>query len=352
MDWVNLLTTIAGVAVIALITADAVQVTLGIRPAARRLAPSIVAYRAGSKALRRIASRADEERSERILGWFAPVSILLLLAFWFVGHSLGFGLIWTSLPGAFPEPLSFFEAFYFSGVTYLTIGFGDVAPVSDWARALAVVEGLIGVVMVALVLGFLGTLYSGYLQRERRLVTLDLPGVDRITPIELVAHVGGGSGGDERLRRFFEGWSEWAADIVTWHTTYPLLALFRSQHPGQSWITALGLVTDSAVITLIARDGDHAEADQMYRMGIRAILLHRERADVDDSPTITREMWQQGYDLATSLGLDLDDPDAAYEEMTRLRSVYVGTLEAMIDALAAPRGFWSRSSDAVPRYRQ
>ena len=36
------------------------------------------------------------------------------------------------------------------------------------------------------------------------------------------------------------------AEVLESHVSYPMLALFRSQHPGQSWVTALGLVTDAA----------------------------------------------------------------------------------------------------------
>ena len=119
-------------------------------------------------------------------------------------------------------------------------------------------------------MGFLATLYGLYVEREKALVMLDVPGEDLIRPADLIGHVGGGPGGDARLRQFFDDWSRWAGAIVTWHTTYPLLAFFRSQHPGQSWLTALGLLTDSSVLVLIG-DAEHFEAEQMYRRGSHAI---------------------------------------------------------------------------------
>lgn len=348
MDAQNVVTTILGILVISVVTVDALQITLGVRPRSRRSAPSTLFLASALLVVRRMTRRFDDVRTERWLSWFGPLSILLLLVFWFFGHVLGFSLVWTSLPGAFDEPLAFDEALYFSGVTYLTIGFGDVVPISDWARGIAVIQGLFGVVMVALVMGFLATLYGLYVDRERALVMLDVPGVEQIRPTDLIGYVGRGAGGDARLSEFFAEWSQWAGSLVTWHTTYPLLAFFRSQHPGQSWITALGLLTDSSVLVLVD-DGDHFEAEQMYRRGSHAITdVFRYRTGGIDVP-ITRDQWAADVAAATAAGLDLGDPDKAFAEMTRLREPYAGRLEALKDAFAVPHGFWGSSSAPVPR---
>lgn len=349
MDIWNLVTSVLGIGVIAIVTADAFQVTLGVRPRSRRSAPSTWFLTSMLLLVRRMTRRFDDARTERWLSWFGPLSVLLLLTFWFFGHVLGFSLVWTSLPGAFPEPLAFDEAIYFSGVTYLTIGFGDVVPLSDWARGIAVGQGLLGVVMVALVMGFLATLYGLYVEREQALVMLDVPGVDEIRPTDLIGYVGRGIDGEARLRGFFADWSHWAGSLVTWHTTYPLLAFFRSQHPGQSWITGLGLLTDASALVL-AGDGDHFEAEQMYRRGSHAITdLFRHRSGEIDAP-ITRDEWAVVHRRATMAGLDLGDLDESFAEVTRLREPYAGRLEALKDAFAAPLGFWGSSSEPVPRH--
>ena len=44
-------------------------------------------------------------------------------------------------------------AFYFSGVTYTTLGYGDVVLAKPW-RPLAPIEGLVGVIMVGLSTGY------------------------------------------------------------------------------------------------------------------------------------------------------------------------------------------------------
>ncbi len=352
MDVWNAVTTVLGVFVIGVVTADAFQVTLGVRPRSRRSAPSTWFLILVLRLMRRVTRRFDDIRTERWLSWFGPLSVLLLLGFWFFGHVLGFGLVWTSLPNAFEDPLSFAEALYFSGVTYLTIGFGDVVPLSDWARFIAVGQGLLGVVMVALVLGFLATLYGLYVEREKPLVMLDVPGVEQIDATDLLGHVGRGAGGEERLRAFFAEWARWAAGTVAWHTTYPLLAFFRSQHPGQSWVTALGLLTDTSVVALLAHDGDHFEAEQLYRRGSHAIAAVFPTHASPAGGAIGREEWARTRERAESIGLDLGSLDESFDEMTRLREPYAGRLEALIDGLVAPRGFWGSSSAPVPRHHR
>ena len=49
---------------------------------------------------------------------------------------------------------------YFSFVTLATLGYGDVLPLNAWARSLATMEGMVGVLYVALIMGRLIGVYS------------------------------------------------------------------------------------------------------------------------------------------------------------------------------------------------
>jgi voltage-gated potassium channel len=56
---------------------------------------------------------------------------------------------------------SFFEAFYFSGVTLATLGYGDVVPVHMMSRSLALLEVFIGILILTVaVSGYIGRLNS------------------------------------------------------------------------------------------------------------------------------------------------------------------------------------------------
>lgn len=60
-------------------------------------------------------------------------------------------------PAAFSEVLTHTSAFYFTVVTFGTVGFGDIYPVSDVARLLVASQILLDVLFVALVVrGILG----------------------------------------------------------------------------------------------------------------------------------------------------------------------------------------------------
>jgi hypothetical protein len=80
-----------------------------------------------------------------------------------------YGVIASRHPEAFVTATSttatFPDLVYFSFVTLLTIGFGDVAPAAPAARAVVLVEGLFGVVFTTVVMA---ALVAGYLRHRER----------------------------------------------------------------------------------------------------------------------------------------------------------------------------------------
>jgi hypothetical protein len=58
------------------------------------------------------------------------------------------------------QPMGGFTAFYFSFVTLSTVGYGDITPVSNVARMLAVMESMTGTLYVAVLIARLVALYS------------------------------------------------------------------------------------------------------------------------------------------------------------------------------------------------
>jgi len=105
-------------------------------------------------------------RSPRITG---DVLAGALASFVMAGlaFSVVYGVIEGRLPGAFVapglEPAKFPDLVYFSFVTLLTIGFGDVTPVAPVARAVVLFEGIFGVVFTTIVMA---SLVAGYLRHR------------------------------------------------------------------------------------------------------------------------------------------------------------------------------------------
>jgi len=54
-------------------------------------------------------------------------------------------------PAAFTEPLSRTDGIYFTVTVFATVGFGDIAPVSELARVLVTVQMLVGLIAVGVI---------------------------------------------------------------------------------------------------------------------------------------------------------------------------------------------------------
>lgn len=219
----------------------------------------------------------DDQRCERFYSWFGPISVIAMLVIWVSHGVVGFGLIWWGLDGVSgAEDLA--DSMYYSGVVYFTLGFGEVVPADSIPRVGALIEAFSGVLTTALVIGYLPALYSAYSEREQKLLMLDDGTEDRITPTNLV--LSRAPDGDvASLEDFFKECEAWVAQVLETHTTFPMLALFRSQHAGQHWVTALGLVTDAALHMEMCEGSQGKAPYWMIRRSTR--LLQNMTADFD-----------------------------------------------------------------------
>jgi hypothetical protein len=129
-----------------------------------------------------------------------------------------------------------------------------------------------------------------------------------------------------------------------------MLAVFRSQHPGQSWVTALGVVTDAATLTAACVEGaDARDPYFLYRRGRRAILEISSRLHVPSTGPQTSWLVEANFDMAwrqlEASGLPLRDKATAWADLQALRRTYGDDLERLIDFLVAPHGFWGHSAE-------
>ena len=90
--------------------------------------------------------------------WHA-YAVLTQIAIWsVVAHLVAIALWALAYLWADVHP-GFELTFYFSAVTYATIGYGDVVPPADW-RLLSAMEGLVGILMCAWSGGFIFAMVS------------------------------------------------------------------------------------------------------------------------------------------------------------------------------------------------
>jgi hypothetical protein len=93
---------------------------------------------------------------------YAAAAVYFLIAFLFVPL---YGMIETASPGSFVDvtrqaPVQWQQFVYFSLVTMSSTGYGDILPVSMWARMLAGIEMTSGVLYVAILMARLVSLYD------------------------------------------------------------------------------------------------------------------------------------------------------------------------------------------------
>jgi hypothetical protein len=262
---------------------------------------------------------------------------------------IGWSLVYWGLDQRLGGTRDFGTLVYYAGTSLVTPVFGSAH--GALVRMLTLLETLSGLVTIALMISYLPALYGAYSRREARLLTLDDPRGGRITPARVIAL--GAPGGDvEMLYRSFAEWEMWTADVLESHVSYPMLALFRSQHPGQSWVTALGLVTDAATLTAACVEGARGrEPYFLSRRGRRTILEISLRLHVPKSGAPVSWLNEENFDLAwrqlVDTGLPLRDKVEAWADLQAWRSTYGDDLERLIDFLVAPRGFWGHSAEAT-----
>lgn len=70
--------------------------------------------------------------------------------FWTV-FATTYYLMGSAEPGSFSEPLTRLDAAYFTVTVFATVGFGDVVAVSQTARAVALLQMVLGIILVGLI---------------------------------------------------------------------------------------------------------------------------------------------------------------------------------------------------------
>ncbi len=113
---------------------------------------------------------------ESYLSLFGPLSMLALFVVWMLGLILGFAWLHYSLDTTLHTPetqIDFLTYVYLSGVTFSTLGFGDVVAVAPLGRMLTVAEASLGFGFLACVIGYLPAIFQAFSRREVTISLLD-----------------------------------------------------------------------------------------------------------------------------------------------------------------------------------
>jgi ion channel len=288
---------------------------------------------------------------EALLGFYGPLSLLLLVAVWAVGLVFGFGLMQfgagsaINVTGGSP---SFATDIYLSGTTFFTLGLGDVVPRTTLARTLVVTEAGFGFGFLAAVIGYLPFIYGSFSKREVDISLLDSRAGTPPTAGELLRRHNYRSGQDA-LHKLLQDWERWSAELMESHLSYPVLAYFRSQHDNQSWIASLTAILDTCALILVGVDGAcERQAELTFAIARHAVV---DLSQVFGTPP--RELPQDRLppadlrrirDTLANHGLKLHDGEAADSRLTELRRMYEPYVFALAGYLLQPLPAWIPSA--------
>jgi hypothetical protein len=326
---------VAGIAILFMVLLDAFETVVLPRRVLRNFRLTAYFYRRTWIPWRKIAASIKKtSRQQNFLGYFGPLSLILLLAFWATGLIFGFALIQFGIGGHEQlngEHLNFGKIIYHSGETFFTLGYGDIVPTSGPARALSVIEAGMGFAFLGVVIGYIPVVYSSFSRREIQISMLDARAGSPPSAAELLVRLAGRSEdpGVEQsvLDEVLRDWERWAAELLESQISYPVLTFFRSQHSNQSWLAALNTMLDVSSLVLTGIQGIHpGQAKLTFAMARHAAVdlaqVVNARYNPDSLDRLPAAEYERLRDGLSAAGLKLRSDDLARDKLTKLRSMY------------------------------
>jgi hypothetical protein len=300
----------------------------------------------------RASFHAKEARRERAMAYFAPISLLLLPITWLSCLLIGYMAIFWALDAS-----SWAGAFTISRLSLLYLG-SDTQGLPA-ATVFAFSETVLSLLLAAILVSYLPTMYSAFSQREAAVTGLETRAGSPPTPLKMLTRLHR-IYGMEHLETVWSTWQSWFEVVEETHTALTPLVFYRSPQPDRSWVTAAGAVLDTAALVSSTLDRPR---DPSAELCIRAGYLCLQRIarmfsipiNADPSPTdpisVTRDEFNQVYSDLADVGVPLKaDRDQAWRDFAGWRVNYDAVLIALAVLVAAPPAPWS--SDRVhPRRR-
>jgi hypothetical protein len=301
--------------------------------------------------LRRARTYAEQDR---ILAFYAPISVLALLPFWLALVSIGYmGMYWAT--GRF----SWLEAYRISGSSLLTLGFATAT--DEAVTFLEFTEATLGLMLVALLIAYLPSMYAAFQRREAAVTLLEVRAGSPPSAVEMISRYQRIHGLDQ-LSQVWKTWEAWFVDIEESHTSLAALVFFRSPQPEHSWVTAAGAVLDAASLTRSTVEiPTDPQADLCIRAGYLALRriadFFRVEYDPDPRPddpiSISREEFMEACQQLVAQGVPLKpDQEQAWRDYAGWRVNYDRVLLALAALTMAPPAPWSSDRGRVEHQRR
>ncbi len=301
----------------------------------------------------RLVRTTDFAVRDRVMALFGPVSLLALPLAWLFLIGVAYALMFWAL-----DTSSFSDAISLSGSSLTTLGFVPAETLTE--RILAFTEAGLGLILIALLITFLPSIYAAFVRRETQVALLEVRAGDPPSAVEmLVRH--NRIGWIDNMNSTWLDWERWFAEIEESHTTFPVLAFFRSPQPQRSWVTASGTVLDAGSLYASCLEGVAVgPAGVCIRSGFLAL---RRLADFygiefdhdvspDDPISISRQEFDVAWEQMADAGMALKaDQDQAWRDYAGWRVNYDVVLLALAEVTMAPYAPWT-SDRSSPSHSQ
>lgn len=286
------------------------------------------------------------EQRDRILAYFAPVSLLVMPLVWLFLIWVGFAFI----DFAISTRLDLRESFIMSGSSLMTLGFkyDDEAPIVS----LAFLEAAIGMMLTAILIGYLPTMYGAFSAREKFVSKLETRAGSPPSPVEMILRLNrvmvltdAGA-----MQSFWSEWEDWFAQLEENHTSLAPLNFFRSPKPNRSWVTASGVILDGFALMVACIDEPYFRgAGVAIRSGyitLRSIadffrMEYPQNPHPTDPISIDRYEFNLAYDKLLEGGIKLyPDRDQCWRDFSGWRVNYDSVLRQLAEITYAPYAMW------------
>lgn len=297
----------------------------------------------------RVKNATYEDR-DRVMALFAPLTLFILPMAFLVMVLVGYMFIYWAI-----EPQPGYDIFKLSGSSLLTLGYASVE--KPIFKVLEFSEAMIGLVLVALLIAYLPTMYAAFSKRESNVALLDGWAGTSPSAVEFIARIHR-NGEIENLRDFWMDWQRWFADLEESHTSLSALSFFRSPQKDRSWITSAGVVMDAAALMLAAVDIPwEPQAAFCIRSGFLALrqiadlfnIAHNAAPKPEDPISISRDEFDAVCNMLAARGVPMQaDREQAWRDFAGWRVNYDTVLLSLAALTLAPYAQWVSDRSAVP----